>query len=47
LTQKRTSPHCNLTDFAKLPLPILKLRRPLWIHQVGVFRNNRRLAARP
>jgi 2-polyprenyl-3-methyl-5-hydroxy-6-metoxy-1,4-benzoquinol methylase len=47
LTQKRTSPHCNLTDFAKLPLPILKLKRPLWIHQVGVFRNNPRLAARP
>lgn len=39
LTQRRTSPHCNLTDFSKLPLTALKLKRPLWIHQVGVFRN--------
>jgi Methyltransferase domain len=40
LTQQRTSPHCNLTDFSKLPLAALKLKRPLWIHQVGVFRNS-------
>jgi 2-polyprenyl-3-methyl-5-hydroxy-6-metoxy-1,4-benzoquinol methylase len=40
LTQKRTSPHSNLTDFAKLPLPALKVNRPLWIHQVGVFTND-------
>lgn len=40
LTQPRTSPHCNLTDFSRLPLTTLKLTRPLWIHQVGVFRNN-------
>ena len=45
LTQKRTSPHCNLTDFSELPLPILKLKRPLWIHQVGVFRNTPRSVA--
>jgi 2-polyprenyl-3-methyl-5-hydroxy-6-metoxy-1,4-benzoquinol methylase len=38
LTQKRTSPHHNLTDFALLPLEKVVLRRPLGIHQVGLFR---------
>ncbi len=40
LTQKRTSPHRNLTDFSKVPRVVLKLKRPFWIHQVGVFKNN-------
>jgi 2-polyprenyl-3-methyl-5-hydroxy-6-metoxy-1,4-benzoquinol methylase len=40
LNQKRTSPHSNLTDFAKLPLTAVKISRPMWIHQVGVFTND-------
>jgi 2-polyprenyl-3-methyl-5-hydroxy-6-metoxy-1,4-benzoquinol methylase len=39
LTQTRTSPHSNLTDFATIPLPAVVRRRPMWIHQVAVFRN--------
>lgn len=39
LTQRRTSPHDHLTDFTRLPLEPLTLRRPMWIHQVGIFRN--------
>jgi 2-polyprenyl-3-methyl-5-hydroxy-6-metoxy-1,4-benzoquinol methylase len=38
LTQKRTSLHTNLTDFARLPLKRITLRRPAGIHQVGLFR---------
>lgn len=38
LTQRRTSPHYNLTDFTRLPLEKVVLRRPLGIHQVGLFR---------
>jgi 2-polyprenyl-3-methyl-5-hydroxy-6-metoxy-1,4-benzoquinol methylase len=41
LTQPRTSPHCNLTDFRALAGSRLRpvvLKRPLGIHQVGVFR---------
>lgn len=41
LTQHRTSPHCNLTDFRTLPLVPLVLKRPLFIHQVGLFLNRR------
>jgi 2-polyprenyl-3-methyl-5-hydroxy-6-metoxy-1,4-benzoquinol methylase len=37
--QKRTSPHDNLIDFQSLPWRPLELRRPAWIHQVGVFVN--------
>lgn len=39
LTQLRTSPHTGLVDFRAIPLPATALRRPAWIHQVGVFRN--------
>lgn len=38
LNQKRTSEHCNLTDFKVLPLVSVFYQRPLGIHQVGVFR---------
>jgi 2-polyprenyl-3-methyl-5-hydroxy-6-metoxy-1,4-benzoquinol methylase len=39
LTQRRTSGHVNLTDFARIPLrPVLR-ERPMWIHQVAIFRN--------
>lgn len=39
LTQRRTSPHCNLTDFSTLALARVAFKRPLWIHQVALFRN--------
>ena len=39
LTQTRTSPHCNLTDFGRIPLPALVRKRPAYIHQVAIFRN--------
>lgn len=39
LTQRRTSPHCNLTDFATIDLGRVAFKRPLLIHQVAVFRN--------
>jgi hypothetical protein len=39
LTQQRTSTHCNLVNFRELPWEPIHLRRPGWIHQVGVFRN--------
>lgn len=39
LTQLRTSEHCNLTDFMTIQLPIVVLKRPMWIHQVALFRN--------
>jgi 2-polyprenyl-3-methyl-5-hydroxy-6-metoxy-1,4-benzoquinol methylase len=39
LTQKRTSAHGNLTDFALIELPAVVRRRPLFIHQVALFRN--------
>lgn len=39
LNQRRTSPHTNLVDFRALPFAPVSLRRPAWIHQVGVFRN--------
>ena len=41
LTQKRTSPHVNLIDFATIDLPAIVRRRPLRIHQVALFRNTR------
>ena len=44
LTQKRTSPHCNLTDFATIDLGRVEFKRPLFIHQVAVFRNTSRKA---
>ncbi len=39
LTQRRTSEHCNLTDFSRIGLVRVVLKRPLFIHQVGLFRN--------
>jgi 2-polyprenyl-3-methyl-5-hydroxy-6-metoxy-1,4-benzoquinol methylase len=39
LNQKRTSPHDRLIDFAAIPLRRLVLKRPLLIHQVGLFIN--------
>jgi 2-polyprenyl-3-methyl-5-hydroxy-6-metoxy-1,4-benzoquinol methylase len=39
LTQKRTSPHTNLTDFDKIDLTALIKKRPLFIHQVAIFKN--------
>lgn len=46
LTQTRTSPHSNLTDFATIPLPAVVRRRPMFIHQVAIFRNEELPAAR-
>ena len=37
LTQRRTSPHDNLTDFSKIPLTRALFQRPAWIHQVAIF----------
>jgi 2-polyprenyl-3-methyl-5-hydroxy-6-metoxy-1,4-benzoquinol methylase len=39
LTQKRTSPHINLTDFKDIQLPAIVRNRPLFIHQVAIFKN--------
>jgi len=39
LSQKRTSDHSNLTDFNKIKLEPVVLSRPLYIHQVAIFRN--------
>lgn len=39
LTQQRTSPHDHLVDFADIALPALVRRRPLFIHQVAIFKN--------
>jgi 2-polyprenyl-3-methyl-5-hydroxy-6-metoxy-1,4-benzoquinol methylase len=40
LTQMRTSEHINLTDFKSIRLPVVLLKRPMWIHQVAIFRND-------
>ena len=40
LTQMRTSEHSNLTDFRTIQLPVVLLKRPMWIHQVAIFRND-------
>ncbi len=40
LTQKRTSVHNNLTDFSKMPLERIFFKRPLYIHQVAVYKNS-------
>ncbi len=39
LTQRRTSAHDHLIDFATIPLKRLLVKRPLGIHQVGLFIN--------
>jgi len=41
LTQKRTSNHSNLTDFNKIKLEPVVLSRPLYVHQVAIFRNKK------
>jgi 2-polyprenyl-3-methyl-5-hydroxy-6-metoxy-1,4-benzoquinol methylase len=40
LLQKRTSPHSNLTDFNKISLNRVVLKRPFLIHQVAIFKNH-------
>ena len=44
LTQRRTSAHSNLTNFATINLVRVMFKRPLFIHQVALFRNARRLS---
>jgi len=39
LTQPRTSPHINLTDFSTIPLDSVVFQRPGYVHQVALFRN--------
>lgn len=39
LNQKRTSDHVNLTDFHTIAMPALVRKRPLFIHQIALFRN--------
>lgn len=46
LNQRRTSPHDNLTDFAEIPMPAVMHKRPMWVHQVAIFRNVSRAPAR-
>jgi 2-polyprenyl-3-methyl-5-hydroxy-6-metoxy-1,4-benzoquinol methylase len=43
LNQPRTSPHDNLMDYTTLPLDPIVLKRPAFIHQVGLFRNAAKL----
>ena len=42
LNQRRTSEHSNLTDFETIDLIPVELKRPLFIHQVALFRNSPR-----
>ncbi|MDI6698220.1 MAG: class I SAM-dependent methyltransferase [Candidatus Saccharicenans sp.] len=42
LTQKRTSEHINLIDFHKINLKPLIIKRPLYIHQIGIFINRQK-----
>jgi 2-polyprenyl-3-methyl-5-hydroxy-6-metoxy-1,4-benzoquinol methylase len=42
LNQRRTSAHSNLTDFESIDLIPVELKRPLFIHQVALFRNSPR-----
>jgi 2-polyprenyl-3-methyl-5-hydroxy-6-metoxy-1,4-benzoquinol methylase len=39
LTQHRTSEHDNLTDLTTIDLARVVLQRPLFVHQVALFRN--------
>jgi 2-polyprenyl-3-methyl-5-hydroxy-6-metoxy-1,4-benzoquinol methylase len=43
LTQRRTSKHINLTDFGKIQLSVVIRKRPLFIHQVAIFKNKKLL----
>ena len=45
LTQPRTSPHDQLVDFADIALPAVVRLRPMFIHQVAIFRNEERVKA--
>lgn len=45
LNQPRTSPHDHLVDFGTLPFDPISMRRPAWIHQLAVFRNQPRQGA--
>ncbi len=40
LLQPRTSEHINLTDFKNIRLPAIARKRPMGVHQVGLFRNS-------
>jgi 2-polyprenyl-3-methyl-5-hydroxy-6-metoxy-1,4-benzoquinol methylase len=44
LTQSRTTEHFNLTDFSTIDLGRIVFKRPLFIHQVALFRNARSTA---
>lgn len=44
LNQRRTSKHCNLTDFSSISLDRVLLTRPMCIHQVALFYNTRKPA---
>ena len=39
LSQARTSPHINLTNFDHIPLTPIVKKRPAYIHQVAIFKN--------
>ncbi|MFC1597606.1 class I SAM-dependent methyltransferase [Planctomycetota bacterium] len=39
LTQKRTSEHVHLTDFNDIAMPAVVQKRPIFIHQVAIFKN--------
>lgn len=39
LTQPRISEHAHLTSFNEIAMPGVVRRRPLWIHQVAIFKN--------
>lgn len=43
LNQRRTSEHSNLTDFRSIDLIPVEFKRPLFIHQVALFRNTPRI----
>lgn len=45
LTQRRTSPHDHLIDFSQIAMPVVTLQRPLFVHQVAIFRNEDRVKA--
>lgn len=43
-TQRRTSEHVHLTNFNDIAMPALVRRRPVFIHQVAIFKNEHRPA---
>ena len=47
LTQRRTSPHSHLTDFSRIRMEPVVRRRPMFIHQVAIFRNRDLSVDRP